>query len=81
MTYVSEPSPSPAPPPAPPERPHLAPRPPSLVLALLLFGVLIYIATLDYRSDEYDATYATYGLIITIAGVLGVDVSRFWRGK
>lgn len=78
MTYVTD-TPGPAQPPDPEQRPPLAPRPPSLIVAVLLFGVLVYIATLDYRSDSYDATYATYGLIITIGGVLGVDLSRFWR--
>lgn len=76
---VTQPPTVPDPPAPPPERPPFTPRPPNLVLAVLLFGVLIYIVTLDAHSETYDASYATYGLIITIAGILGVDLTRFWR--
>lgn len=59
----------------------LAPKPGSLIIALVLVGGLIYNLRLDAASDTYDGKYFTFAIVALIAAILGVDVSRFWRGK
>lgn len=75
MTPVTEP-------PTPPdeEREPLAPRPSTLIAALIVAAVLVYNLNLDAGSDTYDGAKVTYGLVIGLCGVLGFDLSRFWPG-
>lgn len=60
--------------------PPLTPSPGVLVIAVALLAALVYNLRLDATTDGYNGSWATYALVILIGGVLGVDVSRFWRG-
>lgn len=59
----------------------LSPKPGALVIVLLLVGGLIYNLRLDAMSEGYDGKYFTFAIVGLIAGILGVDLSRFWRGR
>lgn len=52
-----------------------------LALALVFTGLLFLNLWLDARSEAYDGKWLTFGTVGLIAGVLGIDVSQFWRGK
>lgn len=67
--------------PAPKQEPPLSPKPGNLAIAILLVLLLFANLYLDAKPGEYDGKYLTFGTIGLIAGVLGVDLSRFWRGK
>lgn len=58
-----------------------APTPGALIVALLLVGLLFYNLYLDSQGGDYDGKYVTFAVVGLIAGILSVDVSRFWRGK
>jgi hypothetical protein len=66
--------------PQPPE-PPLSPKPGNLAIAFALVLLLFFNIYLDSQPGSYDGKYLTFGVIALIAAVLGVDVSRFWRGK
>lgn len=69
---------------SPPEHraePPLSPKPGNLALAFLLVLLLFANLYADAQAGNYDGKYLTFGTIALIAGVLGVDLSRFWRGK
>lgn len=59
----------------------LSPKPAMLALALVFTGLLFLNLWLDARSEAYDGKWLTFGTVGLIAGVLGIDVSQFWRGK
>jgi hypothetical protein len=61
--------------------PPLSPKPGNLAIAVLLVGLLFFNLYLDAQAGSYDGKYLTFGVIGLIAAVLGVDLSRFWRGK
>ncbi len=65
---------------APREQAPLAPKPGNLAIALLLVALLFANLYYDQNSVDYDGKYLTFAVIGLIAAVLGVDVSRFWRG-
>lgn len=67
-------TPTPTPPPA-------SPKPGALLIAVMLVLLLFVNVYYDSRVGDYDGKYLTFGVIALIAGVLGVDLSRFWRGK
>lgn len=58
----------------------LNPRPGVLALAVLLTLGLFFNAWLDSRTGTYDGKYVTVVTAALIAGVLGFDLRRFWRG-
>ena len=58
----------------------LNPRPGVLALAVLLTFGLFFNAWLDSQPGEYDGKYVTVMTAALIAGVLGFDLRRFWRG-
>ncbi len=58
----------------------LAPKPGNLLVALLLVVLLFANLYYDQATVDYDGKYLTFAVIGLIAAVLGVDVSRFWRG-
>lgn len=62
-------------------QPPMSPKPGSLLIAVLLVILLFANLYFDSRTGDYDGKYLTFGVIGLIAGVLGVDLSRFWRGK
>lgn len=64
----------------PPRGPSLSPKPGNLAIAVLLVLLLFANLYADAQPGEYDGKYLTFGVIGLIAGVLGVDVSRFFRG-
>lgn len=70
--------PTPAGPTPPDDREPLAPKPTTLLAALILAGVLVYNIQVDASSDAYQGSYVTYGLVVGLCGVLGFDLSRFW---
>lgn len=60
----------------------MAPKPGALAVALLLVALLFFNIYLDSRPEtDYDGKYVTFAVVGLIAGILGVDLSRFWRGK
>lgn len=59
----------------------LTPKPAMLGLALLFTGLLAVNLWLDSHGADYDGKWLTFGLVGLIAGVLGIDVSQFWRGR
>lgn len=65
--------------PTPGQQP-LSPKPGNLTVALLLVALLFANLYADAQAGDYDGKYLTFAVIGLIAGVLGVDVSRFWRG-
>lgn len=52
-----------------------------MIVVLLLIGLLFYNLYLDAATTDYDGKYVTFTVAGLIAGILSVDVSRFWRGK
>lgn len=76
MTEVAE-----TPTPAPRSPPPGAPKPTTLLAALIIAGVLVYNLQLDASSDSYDGSKLTYALAIGMLLVLGVDLGRFWRDR
>lgn len=80
MTTPSETPAAPAPEPSPPS-PPLAPKPGNLAVAVLLVLLLFANLYADAQPGEYDGKYLTFAAVGLIAAVLGVDLSRFWRGK
>lgn len=67
--------------PEPPTNGKPAPTPGALTVALVLVGLLFYNLFLDAQTTDYDGKYVTFAVVGLIAGILSVDVSRFWRGK
>lgn len=79
---MADPPATPAEPARPPSStPPLAPKPAALVVVLALVGVLVYNLYLDAQPGDYDGKYVTFAIVGLMAGVLGVDLSRFWRGR
>lgn len=68
------------PPEVPPSWGPLNPRPGVLLLAVLLTFGLFFNAWLDSQPGDYDGKYVTVMTAALIAGVLGFDLRRFWRG-
>lgn len=69
--------------PSPPgKRPNgdLNPRPGVLALAILFTLVMLVNIYLDSQSETYDGKFVTPVLAALIAGVLGFDITRFFRG-
>lgn len=61
--------------------PPLAPKPGQLAVALLLVILLFANLYADARTGgSYDGKYLTFAVIGLIAGVLGVDVTKIFRG-
>lgn len=58
----------------------LNPRPGVLFIAVLLTFGLFFNAWLDSQPGPYDGKYVTVMTAALIAGVLGFDLRRFWRG-
>lgn len=80
MTEPVEP-PTPQPPaPAPPDPGGINPRPGVLALAILLTVVMLTNIYLDSQSDTYDGKFVTPVIAALIAGVLGFDITRFFKG-
>ncbi len=77
MTDIPDATPATDKPPTPP----LSPKPGALLIAVLLVLLLFVNVYYDQQAGDYDGKYLTFGVIALIAGVLGVDLSRFWRGK
>lgn len=65
-----------------PDKHHdpIAPKPTTLLAALIIAGVLVYNLRLDAMSETYDGAKFTYALVFGMLFVLGVDLSRFWPG-
>lgn len=74
-------APVPEPPQEPSPTPPLAPKPGNLAVAFLLVLLLFANLYLDARPGDYDGKYLTFAVVGLIAAVLGVDVSRVFRGK
>lgn len=64
----------------PPQGGPLNPRPGVLALAVLLTFGLFFNAWLDSQTGTYDGKYVTSVVAALIAGMLGFDIRRFWRG-
>lgn len=73
-------TPVPAPSAEPQHDMPIAPRPTTLLAALIIAAVLIYNLRLDAMSDSYDGSKITYALVFGMLFILGVDLSRFWPG-
>lgn len=58
----------------------VAPKPTTLLAALIVAAVLVYNLYLDAGSETYDGSRLTYGLVFGMLFILGVDLSRFWPG-
>lgn len=58
----------------------VAPKPTTLLAALIVAAVLVYNLYLDAGSESYDGAKLTYGLVFGMLFILGVDLSRFWPG-
>lgn len=56
-----------------------APKVPTVIIILALAVLLGYILFLDSGTDE-SYKYVEFGLLGLMAGVAGVDISRFGRG-
>jgi hypothetical protein len=64
----------------PTPEPPLSPKPGNLAIAILLVVLLFANLYFDSRAGDYDGKYLTFAVAGLIAGVLGVDLTRFWRG-
>lgn len=64
----------------PPTNGSLNPRPGVLALAFLLTFLMFLNIYLDSRSADYDGKFVTPIVAALIAGVLGFDITRFFRG-
>lgn len=79
MILLADPT-QPATPPAEPTPPQ-APKLGAMLIVFVLIGLLFYNLYLDAQSTDYDGKYVTFTVAGLIAGILSIDVSRFWRGK
>lgn len=60
--------------------PSMNPRPGPLALAGFLAVGMIFVIYLDSQSETYDGKIAVAIIAALIAGILGFDLSKFFRG-